>query len=244
MKRLTLVVALIAFAGTQGSAILSAQSDSGEVPELRATFPDIGGRVFEPGDEVTINWVLSGDGVRYYETHVWGECELLFSADGGRNWTRITPQLSISRRDYAWIVPDVPTRHAKVGLQVGIEGDGEFHQFASKSFTIRASGAKGAVRLAAPSPNPLRGGASLELEWTSTVANLKKFEVLVSSDRGAHLFSVGETTENRFSYPIPEEYEGFLTVQVVAHRHGDAPLRSALDDRSTFRVQAAQSATR
>ena len=80
--------------------------------------------------------------------------------------------------------------------------------------------------------------------WSSTVSDLQKFEVLISSDRGAHLFSVGETQESRFSYAIPVEYEGFLTVQVVAHRHSGAPLRSALDERSTFRVQAGDSAIR
>ncbi len=131
-----------------------------------------------------------------------------------------------------------------MALQVGIEGDGEIHHFPSKRFTVRASGERGGVRLAGPSGNPLRGGAAVEIEWTSTVADLQKFEVLISSDRGAHLFSVGETFETRFSYAIPVEYEGFLTVQIVAHRHGGAAVRSPLDERSTFRVQAGDSTTR
>lgn len=244
MKRLTFLVALIACAGAQAPAVLSAQLSKTDVPELYAAFPGLAGRVFEAGQQVTIQWELSGPGVRHYESEVWGECELLFSANGGKTWTRITPQLSVSRRDHTWVVPDVPTRNAKIGLQVGIEGDGEFHHFASKPFTIRSTRPPGVVQLAAPSLDQLRGGSTLEIEWSSTVKNLKNFEVLVSSDRGAHLLSVGETTQNRFSYAIPDGYEGFLTVQIVAHRHGEAPLRSALDERSTFRVQAGESATR
>jgi hypothetical protein len=241
-----IVVALIAIAGSQLS--LPASAVAGTVGtdrnEVRAEFLDIAGRVFQPGDAVAIRWELSGPGVKYFQSHPWGECELFFSTDGGANWSRITPQLSVSRRDYDWIVPDVATRNARFGLQIGIEGDGEFHEFSSKKFIIREARGPGRVRLSPPSPGQLRGGSELELEWTSTVADLEKFEVLISSDRGAHLFSVGETTGNRFSYSIPEEYEGFLTVQVLAHRHGNSPVRSAIDDRSTFRVQAGTSAKR
>lgn len=240
MKKLLVTVALFAFATLQGPAMLAAQSgpERDRIPKLRANFLDLAGRVFAPGDEVTIQWELSGPGVKFYQNHVWGECELFFSTDGGDNWIRITPQLSISRRDYTWVVPDIPTTNARMGLQVGIEGEGDFHHFSSKTFTILPAAPAGTVELAAPSPAPLAGGSTLEIEWSSTVRSLDRFEVRISSDRGAHFFTVGETVETRYAYAIPQDYEGFLTVQIVAHRHGAAPLRSAIDDRSTYRVES------
>ena len=240
MKRLAGVVALAALAGLQLATSLSAEARSDRY-RVSALFPDVAGRVFEPGEEAKIRWELKGPGVRYFESNPWGECELLFSADDGLSWTRVTPRLSVSRRDYDWVVPNVPTESARIGLQIGIEGDGEFHQFASEPFAIRASSDVGSVSLAATSGVALRGGSTFEIEWTSTVAGVERFEVLVSSDRGAHFFSVGETTQSRFSYVIPDEYEGSLLVQIVAHRHGSPPLRSALNERASFVVKAAGS---
>ncbi len=87
MKRLAFAFALLAFVSLHESATLSAQTVSRNTPKLQAAFPGLAGRVFEPGEAVTIRWELSGTGVRHYESHPWGECELLFSADDGETWS-------------------------------------------------------------------------------------------------------------------------------------------------------------
>ena len=58
---------------------------------ISATFPGIAGIVAQAGQILEVKWALEGDGVRYFETHPWGECELFFSTDAGLSWSRISP---------------------------------------------------------------------------------------------------------------------------------------------------------
>lgn len=103
---------------------------------VEAKFVGMGGMLFQPGQNVDIRWTLKGEGVKYLETHPWSECELYFSPDGGQTWTRITPQLSVTRRNYEWTVPNVVTRQGVVGLQIGVEGNGDLYLFTSEPFMV------------------------------------------------------------------------------------------------------------
>lgn len=103
---------------------------------VTATFLNIGGMVFQPGQYVGVKWLLEGEGVRYFESHPWGECELFYSTDDGRTWSRITPQLSVTRRSFEWWVPHFATQAGKLALHIGIEGEGEFYVFPSPTFTV------------------------------------------------------------------------------------------------------------
>jgi hypothetical protein len=107
---------------------------SGET--VAATFLNIGGGVFQPGQSLDIKWTLEGKGVKYFETNPWSECELYYSADGGRTWSRISPHLSVLRRDFGWTIPDIATQNGMLALQIGIEGNGEFYVFPSAPFTV------------------------------------------------------------------------------------------------------------
>lgn len=240
MKRLGFVVVVVCLLTLGAGAVaVAAQAAASQSLPISATFPGIGGNRFEPGQEVVISWKLEGSEVKSFETNPWGECELLFSSDAGRTWTRITPQLSVTRRDFTWVVPDVPTRSAKLALQIGIEGEGEFYQFASKRFAIAETRGAPAVRFEGAAPGEIAAGSELDLRWSSTVSDVVRYEVSISSDLGAHFFRVGETRGTEFSYAVPADYEGSLTVQIVAQRRAGAPIRSALDERSTFRVRRA-----
>jgi hypothetical protein len=103
---------------------------------VAATFLNIGGMAFRPGQPLEIKWVLEGKGVKYFETNPWSECELFYSADGGATWSRITPHLSVLRRDFDWTVPNIPTQNGMLALQIGIEGNGEFYVFPSPPFMV------------------------------------------------------------------------------------------------------------
>jgi len=120
--------------------LASGQNPDRDPPEtgLSASFPGLGGKVFQAGRRIEINWSLKGKEVSNLEANPWGECELYFSPNGGNTWTRITPNLNVSRRSHEWTVPNIPTTEAVIALQVGIEGEGDFFFFQSEAFTIRA----------------------------------------------------------------------------------------------------------
>ena len=136
---LTAVSAFLLFLSStpvaKGRSLKTAPSDPGSIT---ATFVNIGGMVFQPGQSLGIKWILEGDGVRYFESNPWGECELFFSADGGGTWSRISPHLGVSRRSFDWTVPNIATQGGIIALQIGIEGEGEFHVFRSAPFTVLA----------------------------------------------------------------------------------------------------------
>jgi hypothetical protein len=237
MKLYAAVAAVLLLDASLVADSVSAQSAVTPAPPLQASFPDIDRNVFEPGDQVDVRWALTGRDVRYLESHPWSECELYYSVDGGRNWLRITPQLAVSRRNFIWTVPDTPTDSARLALQVGIEGDGDFVQFPSKPFTIRPATDAPYVRLLSPAEQVVRPGSTLELRWASTVQDVVRYEVSISSDRGAHYFTVGQTTRTSFSYRIPADYDGSLTVRIVAHRANGQSVASPIDAASAVRVR-------
>lgn len=105
-------------------------------PSVTAKFENVSGMVFPSGHVVNVRWVLEGEGVRFFETNPWSECELLFSTDGGRTWARISPQLSVTRRDFNWFVPNVSTQAGILALHIGIEGAGEYYSFLSAPFSV------------------------------------------------------------------------------------------------------------
>ncbi len=107
--------------------------------DVSATFIGIGGMTFRPGQNIEIKWTLQGEGVKYFETNNWGECELYFSSDNGANWSRITPHMSVTTRNFWYTIPNVTTQQARFALQIGIEGEGDFFMFPSETFAIRAT---------------------------------------------------------------------------------------------------------
>jgi hypothetical protein len=104
--------------------------------DVSATFVGVGGMVFRPGQTIEIKWILQGEGVKYFETNPWGECELFFSPDNGANWTRFTPHMAVTARSFQWTIPNTPTTQGLFALQIGIEGEGDFFMFPSQRFTI------------------------------------------------------------------------------------------------------------
>lgn len=235
MKKLAVIVVLFVFALLAYSAPAQAQEKIGrpEPGPVTANFIGIGGMVFQPGQNVEVNWILQGDGVKYFESNTWGECELMFSADGGRTWTRVTPQMSVTRRKYDWTVPNVSTKEAVIGLRIGIEGEGEFYLFPSEPFSVLTGRLAPSVDMVAVKAE----GNTIEMKWKSNVRDVVDYEVLVSSDRGAHFFSVGKTQSRYFSFVVPDDYDGALTFQIVARRPDGAKVKSLLIEDSTINIR-------
>jgi hypothetical protein len=105
---------------------------------VTATFTNVAGQTFGPNQIVKLKWTLQGDGVKALEDDPWSECELMFSPDGGNTWNRISPELSVRRRDFDWVVPNLPTKQALVQLRIGTQGANDFYFFPSPTFVITA----------------------------------------------------------------------------------------------------------
>ena len=141
MRRITIptLLALSALFGLVIHSSLNAR-DTKAVPagaqSITASFLNLGGIVLQPGQIYEVKWDLQGEGVKYFENNPWSECELFFSTDNGRTWSRITPHLGVQRRTFTWVVPEVSTQTALLALQIGVEGEGEFYTFPSKPFSV------------------------------------------------------------------------------------------------------------
>jgi hypothetical protein len=135
----TVSAALFALSFTPFAEAKPAKIDP-SAQDVSATFIGIGGNVFRPGQNIEIKWALHGEGVKYFETNSWGECELFFSSDNGANWMRFTPHMSVTTRSFHWTIPNTPTQQGLFALQIGIEGEGDFFMFPSQRFTISSVG--------------------------------------------------------------------------------------------------------
>ncbi len=133
---LTALSALLLFSSAKARDTKPVPTDPQAVT---ATFLNLAGTALQPGQVFEVKWDLKGDGVKYFEANPWSECELFFSTDNGRSWSRITPHLAVQSRSFTWYVPEVSTQTALLALQIGIEGDGEFYTFPSKPFSIVSS---------------------------------------------------------------------------------------------------------
>jgi len=105
---------------------------------VTATFTDITGQTFVPDQVVHVKWTLDGSGVKALEQDQWSECELMFSSDGGATWSRISPEMSVLRRSFDWLVPKLSTQQALIQLRIGTQGASDFYFFPSPTFTISA----------------------------------------------------------------------------------------------------------
>lgn len=136
---LTALSSLLLFAGAtplaKGRNVKTIPTDPQSVT---ATFINLAGQTFAPNQIVNLKWTLQGDGVKALEDDPWSECELMFSPDGGNSWSRISPELSVHRRSFDWVVPNLSTKEAVIQLRIGTQGATDFYFFPSPTFFITA----------------------------------------------------------------------------------------------------------
>lgn len=203
-------------------------------PVFTLRSPSAGARLIA-GSRVTLQWDLIVD--QSIIDNNWSEMELFLADDNGL-LLRITPQLSVTTKTFEWTVPNVPTRSARLVLQVGIEGEGDFYNLPQ----VGTFGIKGkimpiiTVNSLAHTPT---AGEDMEISWTSElIEGSKGFDVMISYDRGAHFFKAGTTTESRFTFPIDEDFSGAVTVKVIGRTADGTKVASLLTPHVTFRVKS------
>lgn len=108
-----------------------------------------GGQVLRAGEWAEVAWTPLPPAVE--------EFELLLSLDDGASFAvRLTPQLDPAIGGYRWLVPNFPSRRARIQLRVGIDHY-EIERPAGEAFEILGETAR-----------PLSGLRWLDGEWWST----------------------------------------------------------------------------
>ncbi|MFZ5788650.1 MAG: hypothetical protein ACOY3Y_19610 [Acidobacteriota bacterium] len=75
-----------------------------------------GGQLVTAGEVVVVCWSALAPDV--------DEMELMLSLDGGRAYAlRLTPQLDPERLSFHWLVPNLPTEHARLRVRYGRHGE-------------------------------------------------------------------------------------------------------------------------
>jgi hypothetical protein len=192
------------------------------------------GQAVAGGSRVTVAWNLEVD--KTISENPWAEMELFLLDDNGLN-LRITPQLSVDAKTFEWTVPRVNSRSARIMLQVGIEGEGDFYNLTQVgSFFIRSKA--GATIMLNSLANNVKAGENLDISWTTEMMDSSRgFDVMISYNRGAHYFKAGTTTENRFSLPIDEDFSGSVTVMIVGRGTDGSKVSSLISPDATVRIR-------
>jgi len=182
------------------------------------------GTTLHAGDLVTVRWsVLAA------RDFTGCEQELMLSLDGGRtNSIRMSRMLAPTVREIPWTVPAVESRNAVIDLRFQCDGMIVLeppahipqHPQVQAPLVIDSSGAKDfeSVELEPFAAAAVAPGQSLTISWRSSVADVDRFEVLLSYDRGNHFHSLGTTTATEFVWSAPRETYGGVLFQVIARR--------------------------
>jgi hypothetical protein len=194
------------------------------------------GQILKGGSVVTISWELSVD--KAISDSPWSEMELFLADDNGL-FTRITPQLGIMAKSFEWTVPRLNTRSARIVLQFGIEGEGDFYLLRQiGSFKIVTKSGGPSILLNSLSHGP-RAGEDMQISWTSEMIDRSRgFDVMISYDRGAHFFKAGTTTESVFTLPVEDDFAGAITIKINGVGTDGSKVSTLLTPEATFRVKS------
>lgn len=221
--------------GASASVLAQKAAPEPDTPPSFTLLSPKDGEVLRGGEEITLNWKLTLP--QWMMESNWGEMEFFLETVEGVH-ARITPQMSLSARTYRWTVPNITSRGARFVLQAGVEGDGDFFLFAQTGrFMIKPvrgepSIALGAARAVA------RPGENLAINWiTTNLGRETTYEVLISYNRGGHFHRVATTKNTTFSLPIPDDFSGSVTVQIVARRPDGRTVSSLLTREATIRIR-------
>jgi len=240
MKKIYVVafvlVGVITFAAPAAAQKLVPAPASFIEPVFTLRSPSAGVRLMG-GSRVTVEWDLIVD--QAIVNNNWSEMELFLVTDAGV-FLRITPQLSVTTKTFEWTVPNIGARAARLVLQVGIEGEGDFYNLPQiGTFSIKPSSLQIADVIVNSMARTPKAGEDMEITWTANnIDRSKGFDVMISYDRGAHFFKAGTTTESRFTLPIDEDFSGAVTVKIIGRSADGTKVASLLTPDVTFRVKS------
>jgi hypothetical protein len=136
----------------------------------------------------------------------------------------VARELGQDVREFEWIVPNRPTTHATLSFGAGCDQrpfafyEGLFPQTRHVFQILPPRESSGAITLKSLKDVEARAGDEIEISWESSVDQVDSFEIRVSYDRGLHFHSIGKTSEQRFTWTVPEDISGVASFKVVARK--------------------------
>jgi hypothetical protein len=222
-------IILLLFSGSINDG-LAQRSNRGQkkFPKIRLISPKPG-EALVPGEKVKIVWtadIPQGLNLRYCEQ------EIYLSLDGGKTRAiRITDRLPGTIRGFIWTVPNLPTKNGVLILHFGSEGGGQFFEraYVKKDSVFRIDQATEnfeGIELEPVNNLNAVAGDNVQLRWQSSVLDLDLYEVMVSFDRGARFESIGKTSNQNFTWTVPENFSGAAIFKVVARKTDGSSIES------------------
>jgi hypothetical protein len=194
------------------------------------------GDVLTPGEHVTIWWEIDAPPSSDFQGC---EQEIYLSTDKGRTIAaRLTPEFSYGVTSYNWTVPNLPAKKAVIVMGFGCEsGPSIFEsQYPQRQSIFRINKPPAdfeEVKLTGVQENAGDAGKEVKLTWESTIKNVERFEIQMSSDEGAHFQTVASVSGQEFTWHVPDDLSGAATFRIIAHRGDGTSLESLMGELKT-----------
>jgi hypothetical protein len=172
------------------------------------------------GERVFIRWTVDTEGINV----PFCEQEIFLILDNGKSYELVARELGENTREFEWTVPNRPTTHATLSFGAGCDQrpfafyEGLFPQTRHVFQILPPREGSGAVTLKSLKAVEARAGDEIEIIWESSVEGVDLFEVRVSYDRGLHFHTIGKTSEQKFTWTVPEDVSGTASFKIVARK--------------------------
>jgi hypothetical protein len=232
------LLALVCFVFAVGLVVSSPSAAQKRRPPNVVLISPKAGDILTPGDQVTISWEIDAPPTSDFQGC---EQEIYLSTDKGRTIAaRLTPEFSFGVTSYNWTVPNLPAKKAVIVMGFGCESgpsifESQYPQRQSIFRINRAPADFEEVKLTGVQENTGDSGKEVNLTWDSTIKNVERFEIQLSSDEGAHFQTVGSVSRQEFTWHVPDDFSGAATFRIIAHRGDGTSLESLIG--STLKLQ-------
>lgn len=186
-----------------------------------------GGEIFQPGQQVNIQWRSIGA-----QSH-----SVQLSTDGGATFVDIPPQLSGATQSFQWTVPDQPTARARVRVVARDAAGNEQSDASDADITIQATPqSQLIVALLAPrGGETFRTGQQVDIRWGSTGA--QAHSVQLSTDGGVNFTDISSQlpgTAQSFPWTVSDQPTARARIRVTAT---DAANHRLVAESADFKIE-------
>jgi hypothetical protein len=188
-------------------------------PKPRLSSPRVGDTLIA-GERSFIRWTVDTEGINV----PFCEQEIFLILDNGKSYELVARELGPDVREFEWTVPNRPTPHATLSFGAGCDQrpfafyEGLFPQTRHVFQILPPRESSGGITLKSLKDVEAQAGDEIEISWESSVDQLDFFEIKVSYDRGLRFHSIGKTSDQKFTWTVPEDVAGIASFKVIARK--------------------------